>query len=452
MALYKDESLDALAAHGNVAQFVSFRPTPAGLEQRFSRIAGEAPNAKWPSSRDAVEHLLARSPEGTVNIRSFKPEDPRSREFIYGIATLDEAIEHLDRLSRENLFLIVNETVDVSDGGISGVIQGGIVEFAPDDTPRCVEKPGVASLPQAMGLDLLTTVYGFAPEVTVGPADRVEFSIHPRPRGCKGTHTLLWERETGLSGTSAPSLSWPNRFSKHIGDKLFGLLMADAMGALVPQTLAIGRRIAPFSFGTPTGTTEVWTRTCPVTPRPGLYTTVKGWTDPFHLLSAEDSDGTAIASLLCQQAVPASYSGAAIVGRDGELIIEGKRGEGDRLMLGTSLPEPLPQSIVSAVSAAHAALSDRLGAVRIEWVHDGSRVWILQLHRGATDTGGDVLVPGEAAHWFDIGAQQPLAEIRAALESLPEGAGVQIIGDIGLTSHVADVVRKRGRPARLIRA
>jgi hypothetical protein len=107
---------------------------------------------------------------------------------------------------------------------------------------------------------------------------------------------------------------------------------------------------------------------------------------------------------------------------------------------------------VSAVSAAHAALSDRLGAVRIEWVHDGSRVWILQLHRGATDTGGDVLVPGEAAHWFDIGAQQPLAEIRAALESLPEGAGVQIIGDIGLTSHVADVVRKRGRPARLIRA
>ncbi len=35
-----------------------------------------------------------------------------------------------------------------------------MIEFAPDDTPRCVEKPGVASFPLAWGHSLLQTVYG----------------------------------------------------------------------------------------------------------------------------------------------------------------------------------------------------------------------------------------------------------------------------------------------------
>jgi len=43
-------------------------------------------------------------------------------------------IEALVRnMSAEGLFVIANETVDVSDGGVSGVIQGGVAEFAPDD-------------------------------------------------------------------------------------------------------------------------------------------------------------------------------------------------------------------------------------------------------------------------------------------------------------------------------
>jgi hypothetical protein len=387
-----------------------------------------------------------------VNVRSFQPDNPRSREFVYGVTTAEETLAHVVRLSGEGLFTIVNETVDVSDGGVSGVIQGGIIEFAPDDTPRCVEKAGVASLPLELGMRLLETVYGFRPDFEPRPGERVEFSIHPKPRGWKGTHTLLWEWEEGVGVNPSPSLVWPNRFSEHLGDKAYGLLMAEAFGADVPRTTVIGRRVAPFSFGRGTGSLEVWTRTCPATPRPGLYTTTKGWTDPFRLLAAEDLEGTTISSVLCQAAVPARFSGAAIIGGGGELIVEGRRGEGDLLMLGRQPPEQLPKAIVADVKAANSALATRLGPVRIEWVHDGSVVWIVQMHRGATNTEGDRLVPGEADEWIEIDTAQPLEVIRQTLERVPEGSGVQLLGEIGLTSHVADLVRKRGAPARLRRS
>lgn len=326
------------------------------------------------------------------------------------------------------------------------------MEFAPDDTPRCVEKPGVASLPIALGMDLLETVYGFRPDLNPAADERIEFSIHPRLRGWKQSMTLTWERERGVDSSSIPKMVWPNRFSRHLGDKAFGLLMAYQLGCAVPRTMVIGRRVAPFTFGAETGSAEVWTRTCPVTPQPGLFTTVKGWSDPYALMGSEDPTGKEIASVLCQAAVPAHYSGAAIVGGNGELIVEGRPGEGDRLMLGLDRPEDLPDAILADVQASFADLSSALGAVRFEWVHDGSRIWIVQLHKGGTGTEGDVLVPGESKRWERVDATLPLEEIRAVINRLHDGVGVAIIGDVGLTSHIADVIRKAGRPARLQRA
>jgi glutathione synthase/RimK-type ligase-like ATP-grasp enzyme len=57
-------------------------------------------------------------------------------------------------------------------------------------------------------------------------------------------------------------MQWPNRFSSILGDKAYGLLMANLAGVPVPRTLVIGRRIAPFTFGDVTGSFEFWTRTC----------------------------------------------------------------------------------------------------------------------------------------------------------------------------------------------
>jgi hypothetical protein len=46
-------------------------------------------------------------------------------------------------------------------------------------------------------------------------------------------------------------LTWPNRFSRLLGDKAFGLLVADLHGLPVPATTVVGRRVAPFRFGRP---------------------------------------------------------------------------------------------------------------------------------------------------------------------------------------------------------
>lgn len=450
MEFYKDQSLDVLADKGNVAQFISFQPAPDGrLRQRFSRVAGFQVNHVFESVEEAVETLLRTSSELSVNIRSFEPNDPRSKEFVYGMRSPEEVLDNLSRLAQSGLFLILNETIDVSDGGVSGVLQGGVIEFAPDDTPRCVEKPGVASLPFAMGMRILETVYGFRPDLQSADNERIEFSIHPRIRGWRQSHTLTWERELGIEGRATAKLSWPNRFSRHLGDKAFGLLVAHELGLPVPRTVVIGRRVAPFSFGVDTGCSEVWTRTCPATPQPGLFTTVKGWIDPFALMAKEDPTGTEIASVLCQAAIQAEYSGAAIVSGDGNLIVEGRRGEGDRFMLGLDLPEDLPSAVVTDVKSIFADLSIALGPVRFEWVHDGKQLWIVQLHRGATSTNGDILVPGESERWERIDAAMPLESLRAAINALDEGVGLTIVGDIGLTSHIADVIRKAGRPARL---
>jgi hypothetical protein len=162
----KDRALDALAQHANVAQFVSFAPEADGdLSQQFCRIAGFAPNHMFPSLTAAIRYLFSASSDGTINIRSYSPDSPRSREFVYGIASTEEAVRVARRLAGAGLFIIANETIDVADGGVSGVAQGGVVEFAPNDTPRCVEKPGVASLPNKMAISLLSKVYGFTPEI-----------------------------------------------------------------------------------------------------------------------------------------------------------------------------------------------------------------------------------------------------------------------------------------------
>ena len=450
MALYKDEVLDALAEVGNVAQFVSFRPHPStGLRQTFCRVAGYQPNHAFDDAAAGVAALLACSVDGTVNVRSFAPNLPRSQEFVYGINTVGEVLAVMERLAKANLYLIVNETIDVMDGGVSGVVQGNVIEFAPDDTPRCVEKPGVASLPYLLAIEILSTVYGFTPELTPMPEGRVEFSIHPKPRGWRGTHTILWEREQVSNGVVAPVFVWPNRFSRHIGDKAFGLLVANHLSVPVPQTLVVPRRVRPFSFGVETGSSEVWTRTCPSEPHPGLFTTVKGWSDPFKLLADEDPNGKVIASVLCQAAVRAAYSGAAIVGADGQLFVEGRHGEGDRLMLGLEHPEALPAEVTEAVTELYERLAAVLGAVRFEWVYDGGKAWIVQLHRGATSSSAEFLVPGEANAWVDFDVSKGLEALRAAIDTLPSGAGLRLVGDVGLTSHIADLARRGGKPTKL---
>lgn len=449
IGLRKDASLDRLADVINVAQFVSFSPAKLTLKQEYSRVLGLEPNHKFKTVRHALGSLLERSSERSINLRSYTPESPQSREFIYGIRSIDEAVAAAERLGTEGLFVIANETIDVHDGGVSGVVMNNVIEFSPDDTPRGVEKPGVASLPRLWGIGMLSTVYGYLPDINVPLNSRLEFSVHPKPRGWKNTHTIGWEFASSITSDLKAKLNWPNHFSRMIGDKVYGLLIAHLAGLPVPSTTVINRRVAPFTFGRPTDSREVWIRTSPHEQAPGRFTTVKGWLDPFKLLQTEDASNSEIASVLSQAAVPAVYAGAAILAADGKLVIEGKSGEGDTFMKGESPPEALPDNVRLQVEQIYERASAILGPVRFEWVYDGNTTWIVQLHRGITQSTFAALVPGDATHWISFEIERGLEQLRELVSSMEPGAGLVLQGEVGLTSHIADVIRRAGIPARI---
>ncbi|HEX3528922.1 MAG TPA: hypothetical protein VH988_17830 [Thermoanaerobaculia bacterium] len=443
----KDVILDRLARRANVAQFVSFGPNGV---QRHAWLRGREPNLPFASLEEAVAALLAASPERSVNVRSYAPASPKAREFLYGKTNAEEVAAAVRRLAAEGLFTIVNETVDIEDGGVSGVAFGDILEFAPGDTPRCVEKPGTAALPRRLGLRLLETVYGFAPSLHEKPEMRVEFSLHPLRRGVRHEHTILWETEKPGPPPSAPEIAWPNRFSRHVGDKAFGLLIADALGLPVPRVQVIPRRLAPFRFGVDTSLAETWIRTCPVEQVPGFFTTHHGWLDPFRLLAAEDPQGDAIASILAQQAVDARHSGALVAQPGGEPLIEGVAGSGDDFMTGRKPPEELPAEVLRDVRSAYGRAASTLGPVRCEWVHDGARVWVLQLHRGGSASSGRVVHPGDAERYHRFDVAQRIEALRELISRIQgSGDGVVLVGRVGVTSHFGDLLRRAQIPSRI---
>ncbi|GBF82699.1 hypothetical protein [Aphanothece sacrum] len=444
---FKDTILNDLADKANVAQFVSYDPT---LTQRYSRIYGYETNDKFTSINEAISAVLNQSVENSVNIRSFDPKDPKSREFFYGLKDINQIEESLQRLSSEGLYTIVNETIDINDGGVSGVILGDVIEFAPGDTPRCVEKPGTASLPREIGLNLLKIVYGFLPALDYSPQTRVEFSIHPLRRGFLHDHTIIWELEDiGISHANA-NINWPNRFSQFIGDKTYGLLIAYLLNLPVPYTTVISRKIAPFSFGQSTGCTETWIRTSPMVQMPGKFTTKRGWCDPFELMKTEDPDDNAIASILSQIGIEAAYSGALIVGKNEEIIIEGIQGYGEDFMIGQKHSMELPDDILNSVKNIYKQVVEQLGAVRMEWVADSQKIWVVQLHQGSTKSYGNTIYPGSVSYYYKFDVKQGLEELRHLISTInPHSEGIILMGDVGITSHFGDVLRRAKIPSKI---
>lgn len=445
---FKDQILDALAERVNVAQFVSFDPQ---LAQRYSRVTELPPNEVFASVRAAAQALLDRSAERSVNVRSFDPKDPKSRDFVYGLRSAEEADKVVRRLARNGLHTILNETIDIHDGGVSGVALGDVIEFAPDDTPRAVEKPGTAALSRELALRLLSTVYGFKPDLSFPKTTRVEFSLHPIRRGVRQEHQIIWELEDVGASHAVADVRWPNRFSQFIGDKAFGLLIAHLHGLPVPKTTVLCRRVAPFSFGVPTRTGEPWLRTSPRMQVPGKFTTQRGWSDPFELMSREDPTGSELASILFQEGIDATYSGAAIAAETPNgpsLTIEGTKGFGDEFMIGIKPRTSLPAQVCKAVEELYTRVFDQLGYVRFEWVANRRRIWIVQFHRGASPSAGRTIYPGNPHVYVSFHVTDGLEALRTVAQRASQlGEGVRLVGDVGITSHFGDVLRKARVPS-----
>jgi len=423
---FKDAVLDKLASSTNVAQFVSFGPD---LNQRFARIHEYPPNFSFGSPQVAVDALLEESPERLVNIRTFRPEFSESTDFLTGFDNSSDVIAQLQRLSTADLYTIVNEGISMS-GGIGGVSLGGLLEFAPEDNPRCVERAGTACLPRDLAIRLLETVYRFDTRLNYEIDERVEFTVHLERRGWLHEHTIIWEIERISPVKLKANIQWPNLFSEFVGDKAFGLLLADLIGLPVPYTTVISRHLPPFSFGRPTGTGEIWLRTCPSQQQPGQYTSLKGWTDPFSLLQREDPQNTSLVSVLAQEAIEPAYSGALLIQPDGRAVVEGVRGLGNRFMLGQAPPEDLPNSVVRSVEQLLRETVAKLGFVRLEWVHAGDQTWIVQVHKGVTLTRGQDLFPGTAHSYrrFEVGAGiENLRSLISEVQATNEGIMVLLV-------------------------
>jgi len=399
----------------------------------------------------AIEALLQRAASGTINVRRFDLAGNRRFELAYGLdAAAAEAVVLEAAASGWNS--IVNETIDIHDGGVSGVAFGDVIEFAPDDTPQGVHRPGICSLPRELGLRVLEKVYGFRPAINYEPNVRVEFSIHPMRIGIRNDHTIVWELERFPTAGPAPQGRWPNRFSELLGDKLFGLVLADQAGLPVPRTTAITRRVGTFRFGLTTTSLERWIRTCPPRPVPGFFPTFRGWKDPFVLMQGTDPHpGTSsLASVLDQRDVSAAYSGVA-ESRNELVELEGVQGSGDRFMLGQQEPQELPSRIVDDVRALHRKAVQKLGPIRMEWAHDGRQCWVVQLQ--SLCEGGGTIVEGSVSGYltFDVAGHSPADLLPVIADARSRNAGIILRGFVGILSHFGDLLRREGIPSKIER-
>jgi hypothetical protein len=119
-------------------------------------------------------------------------------------------------------------------------------------------------------------------------------------------------------------------------------------------------------------------------------------------------------------------------------------------MLGRRAPETLPEDLRQALLEVYGRAVAALGPVRFEWVAQGLEVWVVQLHRGATVTAGRVIFPGPAPifHRFQVAdGIDALRQLIARVQGTGEGIALQ--GQVGVTSHLGDLLRRARIPSRI---
>jgi hypothetical protein len=77
------------------------RPDDAAASLRKALDTMREPNELFLDAREAADARLASSGKKKVNVRSHLPDEPRSREFVYGLGTAQAAIEALHHLTAE---------------------------------------------------------------------------------------------------------------------------------------------------------------------------------------------------------------------------------------------------------------------------------------------------------------------------------------------------------------
>jgi hypothetical protein len=185
---------------------------------------------------------------------------------------------------------------------------------------------------------------------------------------------------------------------------------------------------------------------------PGRFPSYHGWRDPYKILGEYDPQGTILASVLAQEGVESWYSGALTPMSSGEPLIEGVRGKGDSFMQGGAAPETIPSEVSDSIRNIYRRAFKHLGSVRLEWVHDGRSAWVVQIHI-ASAIGDDVTIfPGSPESYVVFDAARGLDALREFVSGLKDkDVGIALAGNVGITSHLGDLLRRARVPSRLRR-
>jgi hypothetical protein len=90
--------------------------------------------------------------------------------------------------------------------------------------------------------------------------------------------------------------------------------------------------------------------------------------------------------------------------------------------------------------------------VRIEWVHDAREPWVVQLHCGASPSSEDEIYPGDASRFVRFPVSGGIDALRTLIDRVRGSTeGIVLVGEVGVTSHMGDLLRKAEIPSRLER-
>lgn len=467
MVMNKGDRLITLSQHYNVSKFIIVDKELKVTYQGFNLDQDYRSNLHL-----AVAELLKASNLCKVNIRSFKNDSDKGSRFVMGLDMTGSIIKVLEENAAEGLTSIVNEWIDPSDTGVSGVILGGsIISFSPDNTSRCVESGGCCTLPADVGCNLLKKVYDV--DLTylkaISKSSRIEFSVHPNKVGTHEERTVIWDIEDIDPSLSLPEprIYYPNNFSKLIGNKIFGLCIADIMfsGQLnIPIGEVHNRRlVGTFTVGKLPKDLKKYKRikfrlrTAPAIKEPGKFPDLGDLGELLNIFKFNKEEFRNISSGLRQIEIPARYAGSALISEKG-ILLEGVSCSGEDFMLGRVAPVELPRNIKLLLERKFNIILRSIqlfsGNIKIEWVIDPEgNVWVVQfdLEKANDLPCKDIIYKGKASNVIDFECSRGLEELREIVNNIEEGEGIRLLGNVGVLSHFGDILREKKIPSSIER-
>lgn len=355
----KDTKLYKLGDTHNTAQFVSFSPQ---IEKRYTRILGEE-RLVQDIPENYISTLIEQSEEKAVNISTFT-SDFSEAPIVQNLKSSGEVVENINRFAAEGLYTLINEKIDTNDSGILGNARGSILEFGPFNSANSLKN---CSFEIVSGLQLLEKIYGFLPNIGRPFSDKLQWSIHSVKKGLKKENTIIWETVVDPEWqTVKPEFNYPNNFSLFLGNKLYGLLIADLLGFIVPKTLVFSRNVPPFTFGVETFSKEIFMRVAANQIRFNASALNKfGWLDPFKLLQEDRTSD--ISSVLIQDKIIEKFSGSC--------RIENNKPKASSNVL---IPEELKREVIRLTSKFRKEIPNFIG---FDWIFGTNHiVYLTQIY------------------------------------------------------------------------